>query len=66
VAVEDSRQYFEARAAQCRRLAQGVGDARTIQQLTEMALEFDAKARKAGEPEGRQRPTSRESPEAET
>jgi hypothetical protein len=63
--MEDSRQYFEGRAAQCRRLAQSVGDTRTTEQLTEMALEFDAKARKAGEPESRQRAASLEDPEAD-
>jgi hypothetical protein len=63
--VEDSRRYFEQRAAQCRRLAQSVGDPRTTAQLTEMALEFDAKARKSQEPESRQIPTSQGTSEAE-
>jgi hypothetical protein len=56
--MDDSRQYFEQRAAQCRRLSQGIGDARTMRQLTELALEYDAKARHAEAPERRQRPTS--------
>jgi hypothetical protein len=62
--MEDSRQYFEQRAAQCRRLAQGVGDPHTVEQLTELALEFDAKARNADAPERRQRANAQENPEA--
>jgi len=45
--MDESRKYFEARAAQCRRLAQSVGDRRATEQLEEMALEFDAKAERA-------------------
>jgi hypothetical protein len=59
--MEDSRHYFEERAAQCRRLAQSVGDTRTSEQLTELAQEFDAKARDAGPREGAERAASRDS-----
>jgi hypothetical protein len=48
-AMDYSRAYFEGRAAQCRRLARGVDDRRASEQLLEMAVEFDAKARWAGE-----------------
>jgi hypothetical protein len=59
--MEDSRHYFEERAAQCRRLAQSVGDTRTSEQLAELALEFDAKARDAGP---RESAASQDSPDA--
>lgn len=62
--MEDSRHYFEGRAAQCRRLAQSVGDVRTIEQLTELALEFDAKARDAGPRESAERAAPQGSPDA--
>jgi hypothetical protein len=42
--MEESREYFEGRAAQRRRLAAGMGDIKTAQILNEAALEFDAKA----------------------
>jgi hypothetical protein len=62
--MEDGRQYFEERAAQCRRLAQSVGDTRTSHQLSELALEFDAKARDAGPRESAERAASQDSPDA--
>jgi len=46
-----SRDYFEGRAAQCRRLARSIDDRRANEQLTQMAEEFDAKARWASEHE---------------
>jgi hypothetical protein len=49
--MDDSRAYFQERAAQCRRLAQSVSDRRACEQLTEMAGEFDAEAKRAGERE---------------
>jgi hypothetical protein len=42
--MDEGREYFEKRAAQCRRLAASMGDARTTEILTKAALEFDAKA----------------------
>jgi hypothetical protein len=62
--MDDSRHYFEGRAAQCRRLALSVGDTRTSEQLAELALEFDAKARDAGLRESSERAASQDSPDA--
>jgi hypothetical protein len=45
--MDDSREYFEGRAAQCRRLAASMGDARTVDILTTAAIEFEAKAKAA-------------------
>jgi len=42
--MDDSRKYYEGRAAQCRRLVEALADQRAIEALTEMANEFDAKA----------------------
>jgi hypothetical protein len=42
--MEESREYFEGRAAQCRRLAASLGDVQTVKILSEAALEFDARA----------------------
>ncbi len=62
--MEDGRHYFEERAAQCRRLAQRIGDPRTSHQLSELALEFDAKARDADPRESAERAAFRDSSDA--
>ena len=46
--MDDRRDYFEGRA-QCRRLAGSVDDRRATEKLMEMAREFDAKAKRAGQ-----------------
>jgi hypothetical protein len=42
--MDQSREYYQGRAAQCRRLAESLGDVQTVKILSEAALEFDAKA----------------------
>ena len=46
VDISDRKQadYLQAQAKRCRRLAKSIGDARTIETLTRMAGEFEAKA----------------------
>ena len=48
----DQVAYFQEKARQCRRLARVTNDDRTIEGLTALAEEFDAKA-KAAEAAGR-------------
>ena len=40
-------EYFAEKARQCRRLLRATDDSRTIDSLTELAKEFDAKAESA-------------------
>ena len=44
--MEDAA-YFAEKAQQCRRLVRATNDSRTIEGLTAMAAEFDAKAKSA-------------------
>ena len=51
-------QYFRDRAAQCRRLADGINDDRAIRELRAMAEKYEVQARDAGareQAEGRAR-----------
>ena len=54
----ESADYFRQKAEQCRRLAEGIGDAKAVTALLAMAVEFEAKAVAAGAQEVSERQTA--------
>jgi hypothetical protein len=61
----DDPLYYEARAAQCRRLAAGVNDAKTTDALRQLAREYDASAEAARSASGPQANDRFSSPDAQ-